>query len=350
MNKANIKLSATEKLTIVSSLAKMLEGGIAMPDAIDALLEDAKKGQKQVLETLRADIQEGKTIAESLEKFPNSFDPISTSLISTGEKSGYLEKNLNQLSSNLIAEIELSGKIKAAIVYPVFVLIVFLSILLMILLFVIPRIATVFSRLKLQLPLPTKILISASSLLRENTIVCAVIILLFVAVTFFLIKKKNNLIINAFSKLPILSSLATQIDLARFTRSLGLMLSAGIPIDEAIALTKNVVHKNNIRQIVANCEISIESGKKLSDEFKKNRKIIPSIMTRMIEVGEKSGSLENTLLNLSTHFQGKIDNSIKTLTILMEPILLVIIGVLVGGIMLSIIAPIYSLIGNISPR
>lgn len=350
MNKSNIKLSTSEKLTLISSLGKMLEGGIAIPDAIDALLEGTKKGQRTLLLTLKSDLAEGRTIAQSLAKFPKSFDPITTSLISTGEKSGNLEKNLSQLTNNLTAEIELSGKIKAAIAYPVFVLFIFFMILIMILVFVIPRITTVFLRLKVELPLPTKILIALSTQLRENTLIFAAVVLLVIILAVVIFNKKSKLIINLFSNLPLISNLANQIDLERFTRSLGLMLSASIPINEALALTTKVVIRKNIRKIIESCQLSVESGKKLSDSLKQSPKIVPTIMAKMIEAGEKSGSLEKTLIDLSVYFQGKIDNSIKTLTILLEPILLVIIGVLIGGIMLSIIAPIYNLIGNISPR
>lgn len=350
MTNSNIKLSASEKLAFISGLGKMLEGGIAIPDAIDALLEGTKKDQKKVLQTLKADMAEGRTIAESLGKFPKSFDPITTSLIATGEKSGNLEKNLSQLSANLSSDIELSGKIKAAIAYPVFVIAIFFMVLLMILIFVIPRITTVFLRLKLELPLPTKILIALSSQLRENTLVFVSVIVLIILAATLLFKKKSSLIFNLMANLPVLSSLVTQIDLARFTRSLNLMLSASIPITEALASTKNVVYRKNIKQMIEACQKSVESGNNISETLRKYPKIIPSIMTRMIEAGEKSGSLEKSMMDLSSYFNGKIDNSIKTLTILLEPVLLVIVGVLIGGIMLSIITPIYNLIGKINPR
>ncbi len=350
MNKANIKISASEKLAFISGLGKMLEGGIAIPDAIDALLEGTKKDQKKVLQMLKADLAEGRTISESLAKFPKSFDPITTSLISTGEKSGNLEKNLNQLSANLTADIELSGKIKAAVAYPVFVIAIFFMVLIMILVFVIPRITTVFLRLKLELPLPTKILIVVSSQLRENTVVFVSLVLLALLAVTLVFKKKSSLIFNLLANLPVLSNLVTQIDLARFTRSLNLMLSASIPITEALASTKNVVYRKNIKLMIENCQKSVESGKNISDTLKKYPKIIPPIMTKMIEAGEKSGSLEKSMIDLSSYFNGKIDSSIKTLTILLEPVLLVIIGVLIGGIMLSIITPIYNLIGKINPR
>jgi type II secretory pathway component PulF len=350
MSQSNIKLSQTEKLALINNLSKLLEGGIPLTDAIDALLEDAKKNQKKVIETLKTDMQEGRTIAEALAKFPKSFDPITIGLIATGEKSGNLEKTFSQLSINLTADMELSGKLKAAIAYPIFVMIVFFSVLLLILVFVIPRIASVFLRLKLHLPLTTKILITTSSLLKENTLIFLTFFFLSIVLIIFVFKKRSRFIINILAKLPILSGLATQIDLERFTRSLGIMLSTSIPIDEALDLTKNVVYKKNIKQIIEACLSSVQSGKKISETFKQNPKIIPTLMTRMVEVGEKSGSLDQALLSLSTYFQNKIDSTIKTLTIMLEPILLVIIGVLVGGIMVSIIAPIYTLIGSISPR
>lgn len=346
----NYNLSLTEKLTIFTSLARMLAGGIPISQALDALLEDANNNQKRILDVLKADLAEGKNISESLEKFPKTFDPVITNLIRTAEKSGHLEKTLDEIVKTYSKESELKDKIKAAIAYPVFVIFTFLAIITLILLFVIPRITTVFLRLKQNLPLPTKILITISTQLRENTLIFLLGLAAVLAVLVFLFTKKKSLLLEIASKLPLVSNIATEVDLTRMSSSIALMLSSSIPLTEALNLSKKSVSQKNTKAAIAFCQETVESGKKFSEGLKKYPKIIPPIMIRMVEAGEKSGSLQKSLEELASYFDTKVDSSLKTLTILLEPSLLVIIGILVGGIMLAVIAPIYGLISQISNR
>ena len=150
--------------------------------------------------------------------------------------------------------------------------------------------------------------------------------------------------------MPYISHLAEEIDLTRFTRSLYLLLTAGLPITTALELTEKVVVKPKIQRAIKHTKLVVLGGKKLSQGLKDNRSVVPPIMIKIIEAGEKSGSLDSSMLDVSEYLDYQVSSSLKTLTALIEPLMLVLVGILVGGMMLAIIAPIYSLIGQVGAR
>jgi len=343
-------LSAGDKLNLISNLDTMLTAGIPILEAVDSLLEEAKNNQRKILLQLKEDLNQGKNIADSLSKFPNAFDPVTVNIIRAAEQSGTLESSLKDLTDNIKKDIDLSSKVTGAITYPIFVVVVFVGVLLLILTFVIPRIASVFGRFRVNLPLPTKILIFTSNIFINYF---PLVLLVFVVLTVCLIvlyKNKKKMLLNVLFKLPLLSTLARQIDLTRFSRSMSLLLTSGIPITESLRLSAAVVTKKEVAQSIKYAQDSVTAGKKLSEGFKLSKGIIPSTFIRITEAGERSGTLDKSMQNISQQYETSVSNTLKTLTTLLEPLMLVVIGVLVGGIMLAVIAPIYGLIGNISAR
>ena len=165
---------------------------------------------------------------------------------------------------------------------------------------------------------------------------------------FLLYRKNKQLIIAPILKLPIISNLVREIDLTRFTRSLALLLHAGVPIISALELTKNSVINRETALVIGNSIELVASGKKLSEGFKNAKGQIPSIMVKLMEVGEKSGSLEKSMQDVTEYLEYQVSNSLKTFTALLEPVMLLFVGVMVGGMMMAIIAPIYGLIGQVA--
>ncbi|MBI4033245.1 MAG: type II secretion system F family protein [Candidatus Blackburnbacteria bacterium] len=346
----NIRLSGNEKLILISNIQTMLQAGIPILEVVDSMLEDARGNQKVILVALKEDLNQGKAIYSSFERFPQAFDPITINLIKAAEEAGTLDETLKDLVENITKDIEFSGKIKAALVYPILVVVIFFSVLILILTFVIPRVADVFSRLKIQLPLPTKILIAASNLVTSYTILIIFACALFAFGVFVLWRTQRQKFLNVVFSLPLLSRLAREIDLTRFSRSMSLLLSSGIPITDSLELSKNVVNKKELQLTIANSLTLVSSGKKLSVGLKKSKEKIPSIVTRITEAGEKSGTLEKSMQDLANYFDSQVANTLKGVTTLFEPILLVVVGLMVGGVMLAIIAPIYGLISQIGGR
>lgn len=350
MNTENISLSTSEKISLISNLSTMLTAGISILETVDSILEDAKGHQKKILETLRADLIQGEQLHSSFAKFPAVFDEVTVNIIKAAEEAGTLDVTLRDLRENIRKETEFTDKVKSALIYPVVIIIVFVGVLLMILVFVIPKITSVFSRMKIVLPLPTRILIFLSDMLLKNTIPVVSILTVISIGLIFLYKKQKKLIINLFFSLPLLSDLARQIDLTRFSRSLFLLLNAGLPITYALELAKNVVVKNEVARAIDHSRELVLSGKRLSEGFKEAKHIFPSIMIKITEAGEKSGTLDRSMQDISEFMDYQVSKTLHTAITLMEPLLLVFVGVVVGGMMLSIMSPIYGLISQIGIR
>lgn len=350
MKKSNIKLASKDKLTIISNLGTMLTSGIPIMETVDSMLEDTTGNQRKILNALKDDLVQGKSISDSFANFPNAFDPVTVNLIKAAEKAGNLDATLKDLTINIKKEIEFNDKVKGALTYPMFVLIVFVAVLSLMLVFVIPRIASVFKRLNVTLPLPTKILISVSDLVLAYTLPTVIVVSVTVVLSIFLFKTQKRRFLNVILSLPLLRNLAKGIDLTRFNRSMSLLLGSGLPIMEALTLSADVVNKKDVFNMIERAKQAVSGGKNFSEGLKGRKKVIPGVMVRIIQAGEKSGTLEKSMQELADYFDEEVSNRLKTLSTLLEPIMLVVIGLLVGAMMLAVIAPIYNLIGNISSR
>lgn len=350
MNFNRVTIGSSEKIGLIGNLATMLSSGIPILDAVDSLLEDARGGQKKILETMRDDLIQGEHIHVTLAKFPRVFDRVTVSVIRASEEAGTLDITLKDLRGTIQKEMEFSDKVKTALIYPVFIIVVFLGVLLMILVVVIPKITTVFSRLHVILPLPTRILIFLSELVTQQTLSVLVGTLVVFFGGWVLFRRYRGIISNLFFSLPLVRGLVGEIDITRFSRSLHLLLASGIPIISALELTEGVVVRRKTSQVIARAREMVSSGKTLSEGLRWAKGYLPAIMIKLIEAGEKTGSLERAMQEISEYFDYQVGTTLKMLTSLLEPVLLVIVGVIVGGLMLAIISPIYGLIGQVGAR
>ena len=350
MEYKSVNLSTSEKLGLVSNMATMLLAGISILEIVDSLLEDSKGNQKKILEQLKFDLTQGNRIYSSFEKFPGTFDRVTINLIKASEEAGTLDATLKDLKDNIRTDTEFKDKIKAALAYPILIVFVFFGVLTMILVVVVPKIAVVFSRLNVDLPLPTVILIFISKLLLTYTIPIIGGLFAIVLLIVMLYRRNERKFLYFLFMLPLVSKLAKEIDLARYSRSMYLLLNAGIPIISALDLASEVVLKKDVEDAIKHTQEMVLSGKKISEGLKDAKKIFPSIMIKITEAGEKSGSLDKSMLDISEYLDYQISNTLRTVTALIEPIMLVAVGILVGGMILAIIAPIYGLIGQVAPH
>lgn len=328
----------------------MLTAGIPILEVVDSLLEDAKGNQKKLLQVMHEDLSQGKHVYSSFAKFPNIFNQVTVNLIKASEEAGTLETALQDLKKNIQKETEFNDKVKAALTYPLVIFMVFLGVLLMILIVVIPKISTVFTRLRVPLPLPTKMMILISDLVVKYTIPFLLGCVICIALFIYIYKTNKKLILSLLFSLPLVSELIKQIDLTRFTRSLYYLLNAGIPITSALNLTRSVVMRGDIASIIARSEDTVSQGKRLSDGLRTSHGLIPTIMIKIIEAGEKSGTLDKSLQDISEYLDYQVTNTLRMLTSLLEPIMLVFVGIMIGGMMLAIIGPIYGLISQVGQR
>lgn len=345
-----LRISSAEKLGLISNLATMLSAGIPILEVVDSLLEDAKGNQRKFLESLKSDLSQGSHVSEAFARFPKMFDKVTVNLIKASEEAGTLDVSLTDLKTSIKKDAEFMDKIKGALTYPVLIFIVFIGVLIMILVVVVPKISGVFSRLKVPLPLPTQMLIAMSQILTHYTIIVIIATIALGTGMFFLYREKKRTFLHILFMLPVISSLAKLIDLTRFSRSLYLLLNAGIPIGSALELSQEVVLKKEVADAITHCKDVVLSGSELSDGLKFAKNIFPNIMIKITEAGEKSGTLDKSMKDVSEFLDYQVDKTLKNVTTLLEPLMLMLVGVLVGGMMLSIIAPIYGLIGQVGPH
>ena len=345
-----ITLSNSEKMGLVSNLATMLGAGIPIFETINSLLEDAKGNQKKILSTLSADLIEGQRVHASFAKFPQVFNPVTISLIKAAEEAGTLTTTLKDLKESLRKETEFMDKVRAAFLYPLIIFGVFIGVLVMILVVVVPKIAVVFSRLNVNLPLPPRILIGLSNLILEQTILLVTSLAITIVVSVIVYKKNREIILSPLFSLPVISDLVREIDLTRFSHNLHLLLNAGLTITNALELTQAVVVKKDTKKLISNTQRMVAEGKKISEGFKSSKGLMPVIVLKLIEVGDKTGTLDKSMADISEYLDYKVTTTLKTLTVILEPLLLVVVGICVGAMMLAIIAPIYGLIGQVGGR
>lgn len=350
MKISHVRLSTNEKIGFIKNFHTMLSAGIPILEAVDSLLEDSKGNTKIILQTLRADLSQGKHIYFTFDKFPKVFDKVTVSIIKTAEEAGTLDVTLKDMTDTIRKDAEFRDKVKGAMLYPLVIICVFIIVFFVLLIVVIPKISDVFERLHVNLPLPTKILIFISHTLLNYTIPFIAVVVSIIVGFIIFYKLKREIFIKILFALPLVSKLAVQIDLTKFSRSMYLLLNAGIPINEALELCEGVVSKDSVKKCIIHTQQTVLAGKKMSSSLKNYKNVIPMIMIKITEAGEKSGTLDKSMQDISEYLDYQVSKTLKTVTTLMEPLMLVFVSVLIGGMMLAIIAPIYGLIGQVGNR
>ncbi len=350
MKAERTRVSAKERMQFFGNLSTMLKAGIPILEAVSSLQEETKGGVRKVLETIREDLQAGRVLHQSLKKYPESFDKVTVSLIKASEEAGTLERTLRDVRDNLQREMEFSDKVKSALMYPAFVLVVFFGVMIAMMVFVMPRISQVFTRLKMDLPLPTRLLMAASDALMNHYILIGSILAVLLIFTIAFYHFKRRLVLNTIFSVPFLSGIIREIDLTKYTRSLHLLLSSGVPIISALQLAEDVVIKKDLQKILMSAREKVMSGEKLASGLRSDKKIISGVVIKLVEVGERTGSLDESMKDVTEMLDYRVSKRLEKATALLEPIMLVFVGLAVGAMMMSIIGPIYGLISDVSPN
>lgn len=338
----------------IENLSMLLASGMSILSAIDAISQEIKTGpMKKVVAGLKDDIESGMSLSKALER-TKIFSGYILALIRIGEQSGRLPENLRVVNQRQQKEAIFRSKVKAAAMYPVFVLSFTLLIGLAIAWFILPRLASVFSSMRVELPWATKAIVGSGNFLNENGILVipAIAAIVFGLVWLIFGFKKTKFIGEGFLfKLPIVKKFILEVQLARFGYILGTLLDAGLPINEAIdSLNASVKFKayNKFYKYLGESIAEGNSFQQSFSEYKGMKKIIPVPIQQMIIAGEQSGSLPSTLLKIGETFEEKMDNTTKNLAVFIEPILLILVGLGVAFIAIGVILPIYSLMGNLN--
>lgn len=344
----NVQLSRKEKLIFAKYLSVLLGAGLAIDESIDVLQKQTKGSLARILAHISVTVKHGETLATGLAAFPHVFSPLFINLVASGEASGNLQGNLMNVVGQLEKEYELNSKIRGALMYPAIILIVAGLIGAGIFVFVLPNVIDMFESLDVELPLATRLLIRVATFVSEHGVLTAIMGVA-VVIAISVIRKISlfdRILHGGLLVTPLIGGIAKKVNLARFTRSLGTMVQSGIPIDEAVRITENTLDNVYYKNIFEDLKEAIKLGDTLSSVFEKHPRLVPAMATHVIFVGEQAGSLGDMLMYLAKFYEQEVSDITKNLSELLEPFLLIFIGVMVGGLALAVMTPIYEVIGS----
>ena len=335
-----------EKLFFVQYLVPMLKVGISLSKALRTLSkQSSNKYFKSILSDVSEKVDGGQTLADSIRPYQKVFGELFISMIEAGEASGNLENVLIQLHTQMKKEHDLISKVRGALTYPIVILIAMFGIGIFMFIVVIPKMTAIFTEMDVELPFMTRLLIKTSNIIANNVIMAAVIFIIFILVFIKILKTKKGKYIFHFLilKFPIIGSIVKKINLARFARNISSLLKTDIMIVKSFQITSNVLGNLRYKEIVLEMGERIKKGEKLNETIQKYPKLFPPVVEQMISVGEETGELDSILVELADFYEGEINQIMNDLPALIEPLLILVLGVGVGGIAAAIIMPMYSL-------
>lgn len=347
--KTSASLPLVEKMTFCRYTATMLKSGLSITESINVLQEEVSNPtMKQILEDINSGIQHGENLSDILSRHPNTFDNFFITIIKAGEVSGTLAQSFSQIEHELKAEYNLRQKISGALLYPAVVFVAMFGIGILMFFFIMPQIGQVFLNLKMKLPAPLEIMFRLTIVLSKVKfyILAGLAVFIVLLIVFFRSKPGQKLTIAIFSATPIVKNLIKQMDVARFCRTFSTLIVGGVAITQALEISLGSLSYSKYKNSAQNIVDQVTKGQSVSLAFKTN-KIFPTVLTQMIASGEKSGALDETLGDLGEFYEEEVETAVKKLTQILEPILMLLVGIGVGVMVLSVIVPIYSVVNNI---
>lgn len=339
-----------QKIVFIEDLQIMIKSGIAAPRALKIIAKQTKNQKfKKILEDIASGVETGKSMHEVMAKYPKIFSHIFVSMIKVGELSGNLEKALEYLAIQLERESDLKSKTKGAMIYPGVIVSAMVIIGTLMAVFVLPKLTGIFKDFDTDLPLATRVVIGISDFMGGHSVLVIGGLICFIGGLIYFLRTPlgGQSFDYALLKAPIINPIIKKINLARSARVLSSMLSSGIAIVEGLQISSESVGNYYYKKSLAESSNQVKIGKPMTETFSKYPNLYPEIVTQMLQVGEETGTTEDILNQLAAHFENEVDNTMRNLSSIIEPILLLLIGGVVGILALALIGPIYNISQNI---
>lgn len=346
------RLNHIELLLFTKYLSVLLRSGLPLDESLEILQKQAnnkKSSLSVILINLTSFIRTGKTLADGMNQYSKTFSPVYINLIKAGEASGTLKDNLDHLSRQLQKERELTQKVRGAMMYPAVIMTAGLVIAVGIVVFILPQITSLFVSLKIELPLTTKIIFWVSDFIRFQWFwIISFLAFLFVFFNVsYRLKKIKPLYHSFYLFLPILGKLFRNVNLARSFRLTGTLLKSGLPISDTLEVVVQTAHNLRYQEMFSEVKEGISRGGTFTTILEEHAFLVPPIAQRLILVGEETGTLSEMLLYLAEFYEEEVDDLTKNLTALLEPLMIIFIGITIGWLAISILTPIYKVVGSI---
>lgn len=339
------KIKADEIVIFTRQLATMVDAGIPIIQGIDALRDQVVHPEfKRVLTSIQEDIQHGSGLSAAFSKHPHVFDTLFVSMIKVGESGGVLSAVLERVSNYLEKSIKLTRKVKSALIYPAVVVSMAIIISIVLLVKVVPTFAGIYDSFGAELPFMTQMLISVSNGLSKYLPVFVGLIILSV----FLLKRwhktdKGARTIDAIIlKIPLFGDLIRKVAVSRFSRTLATLLQSGVPILESLDIVEKTIGNRVLEDVIKNVMTNVREGESIATPLERSS-VFPTMVTRMIAIGEKSGQMEKMLLKVSEFYDDQVDAAVEGLTSIIEPLIIGVLGVVIGFIVIALFMPILNI-------
>ncbi|OGY07825.1 MAG: hypothetical protein A2782_01640 [Candidatus Blackburnbacteria bacterium RIFCSPHIGHO2_01_FULL_43_15b] len=341
-------VSLSDIATFTRQFSIMITAGLPITNALIILRGQSAKSLIPVIERILADVEGGTSLGAAMEKHPKAFSGVYIALIKAGEGGGVLDQVLARLADNLESQREFQSKVKGALIYPVIVVVGMIAVVAIMMIFVIPKLLSLFADFNADLPLATKMLIAASNFSSHYWfIVLAVIVGLVWVFRLYARSSQGEERIDRWKlKVPLYGLLQKEIILTEMTRTLGLLVGAGVSILEGLKIVSGVVDNVLIKKSLSRASIQVEQGFALAYAFSQDKEIFPPMLYQMLAVGEETGKLDDALLKVSHVFEQESANLVRGLTAAIEPLVMIVLGLGVGFLVVAIIMPIYNLTGQ----
>jgi len=344
------KVGSKNLAVFTRQFSVMIDAGLPLVQCLDILgSQEEDKNFAEVIHQTRTSVESGASLADAMRKHPKTFDPLFTNMVAAGESGGILDTILKRLATYIEKAVKLKGQVKSAMIYPIAVMVIASLVVAVILWKVIPTFAEMFASLGADLPLPTRVVIwMSNSLVSYFPILAGTLVAVGWAFrTYYKTDGGRHVIDATVLKLPILGLIMRKISVARFCRTLATLISSGVPILDGLEITAKTAGNAIVEDAIMSTRKSIEHGETISAPLKETA-VFPPMVVQMIGVGEATGALDTMLAKIADFYEEEVDTAVAGLLTLLEPIMIAILGVVVGGIVIAMYLPIFDLISKLT--
>jgi type IV pilus assembly protein PilC len=344
------RIKTYDKIIFAKNLGAMIKAGLALTRALSVMEKQTKnKKLKKVISNVREDISRGQSLSESMKSMPDVFSSLFVSMVKAGEESGQLSGSLKTISMQMERSYVLTRKIRGAMIYPTVVVSLMIAIGILMMVYMVPTLTATFEGLGVELPATTRIIIAISNFLRTQYLVALSFIITLAFLLFITFKSKRGKRVMTFATLhlPVIGNIVKEVNAARTARTFSSLLSSGVDVVIAMEVTSDVIQNVFFKEVLEKAQKSIEKGELISAIFLDNTHLYPVFLGEMVSVGEETGQLSQMLTEVADFYEGEVDQKTKNMSTIIEPFLMIIVGIAVGFFAISMLAPTYSLVETI---
>ncbi len=345
------KIKPQEIITLARNLSVMVDAGLSVSRALTVLAKQSKsKNMVEVLDNINNSVMSGETLSKSLEAHPNIFSSLFVSMVRAGEESGKLSNSLRTVADQLEKANTLSKKVKGAMIYPSVIVGVMVAIGILAMVYMVPTLTETFRGLEIELPLPTRIIIAISDFLRMNFILTIgmILALVFGMTTMIKTRRGKDTLDFIVLHLPMINTISKEVNAARTSRTLSSLISSGVDIVSAINITGAVLQNHYFKNLLTEAAQQVQVGELLSSSLSNsNGNLFPVFVGEMLSVGEETGKMTDMLENIANYYESEVDQKTKDMSTIIEPFLMILIGIVVGIFAIAMMLPTYSLVDAI---